>query len=334
MIQRYIILSAIIFLSGMICQSALAQESVQVDSQEIVSVDTQEAVPESDKIFITPLFEYPMAPEDLPDLTAKSGWLMDHFWDNLVIKKGESVDQNALNDAFQVYAAAAVYAPRDKVIKSINKLIKSVKGSPVMTLQMAKGAEEAFYGPRAVVWSDEVYMPFVEAVMAEKNISETRKLKYQNQLEIMKRNAIGKKFPELRLTLRDGKHHVYKPSADFTIVEIGDPGCDDCRFAKMKMEMASDLMEMVADKELEILFLVADAVPEDEPLLLESFRSYPEDWKAGISYGADEVLDMRQTPTFYILGSKGEILAKNLDVNTAVDRIRALKEAKVSKSKK
>lgn len=286
------------------------------------------------KIYITPLFEYPVAPDDIPDLQSKSGWLMDHFWEGLEIKPNQSVDQNALNDAFQVYAAAAVYAPRDKVIASINNLLKSAKGNQGMILQLAKGAEEAFYGPRAVVWSDEVYIPFLKAVMQEKAISETRKLKYQNQLNLLKCNALGQKFPELRLTLRDGKHHVFKPEADLTIVEIGDPGCDDCQFAKMKMGMASDLMEMVENKELEILFLVADAVPEDEPELLEAFRNYPENWITGISYGADDKLDLRSTPSFYILGKKGEILAKNLDVNSAVDRVRTLKSASDVKKKK
>ena len=289
------------------------------------------------QVLIAPLFEYPVAPDNIEGLQDKSDWLMDHFWDTMDFKSTSSVDQNALNDAFKVYATAATYASKDKVIGSVNSMLKSLKGNPVLMLQFAKGAEESFYGPRADIWSDEIFIPFIDGVLAEKGISDSRKAKYAAIKENLQRNALGKKFPKLRLTLRDGRHKEFQPSAAYTLVEIGNPDCDDCKFAKMKLEMASDLVDMIDSKDLEMLFLVADAVPEDEKEILAAFKEYPENWLTGISYGADDLLDIRMTPTFYILGRKGEVIAKNLDISLAVDRLRALKAAddlKNSKKKK
>ncbi|MDE6271709.1 MAG: DUF5106 domain-containing protein [Muribaculaceae bacterium] len=286
--------------------------------------DKEEIGVEDSRLVITPLFEYPVAPEEMTDLQAKTGWLMDHFWDSMDFSTKQSVDQNALNDAFQVYGAAAIHAPKSKVLKSVNSLVKSIKGNPVLLLQFAKGAEEAFYGPRAVGWSDEIYMPFVEAVVADKSISDSRKIRYKAILDNMKRNAIGVKFPKLRLTLRNGRHQDFTPENEYTLIEVGNPDCDDCKFAKMKLDMASDIREMIADKKIGMVFLVADAVPEEEAEILSHFQSYPQDWLTGISYGADDLLDLRATPSFYVLGKKGEILAKNLDVDAAVETIRSL----------
>lgn len=57
-----------------------------------------------DVITIEPLFEYPTAPEELPTINEKSDYLVEHFWDRMDFKSKSTVDQNALNDAFRVYA--------------------------------------------------------------------------------------------------------------------------------------------------------------------------------------------------------------------------------------
>lgn len=276
-------------------------------------------------IVIESLFEYPTAPEELTLLREKSDWLMDHFWDNMNFTSNATVDQNALNDAFGIYTSAMMHASRDKALASVNALVGKTKHSPALTLQMAKAAEECMYGPRAVMWCDETYIPFLKAVAGAKNIPESRKAKYASQLSVLQKNAVGQKFPKLHLTLPNRRRAEFTPKAEITIVEIGNPDCDDCRFAKMKLEMASDLQQLLADGKLQIAFIVADAVPEDQSEILEMLSAYPETWTTGISYGADDLLDLRQTPTFYVLGKKGEILAKNLDVSAAVEKVREVR---------
>lgn len=282
----------------------------------------------SEPIYIAPLFEYPVAPDDLPDLQSRSDYLMTHFWDSLDFRTPRPVDQNALNDAFRAYMGPAPYASRAAVLASVEEVVKNLKGNSALTLQFAKAAEENLYGRRASFWSDEVYIPFLRAALADKKIPEVRKLRYSEQLKIIQSNAIGKKFPKLRMTLRDGRHHDFTAKAPYTIVEFGNPDCEDCQFAKMKLEMASDLSDWVAAKEVEVVFIVPDAVPEDQASILELFKDYPEAWTVGISYGADDIFDLRATPDFYVLSRNGRIEGKNLDASGALERLRTLKEAK------
>lgn len=320
--KNQILISGILW-SAFYCIPVLAKasESCALSVDSISQYSGSEIVSDS-KIYISPLFEYPVAPEDLPDLQSKSDWLMEHFWDDMDFQSREVVNQLALNDAFRVYAVAMSYASPRKAMASIESLIKSMKGNPAKIIQMTKAAEETLYGQRAEFWSDDIYMPFLKAVLAEKKISDVRRQRYAMQYEMLKNNAIGAKMPMMRLTLRDGRHKDYSPSAPFALIEFGNPDCDDCRFARTKLSMAADLQDMVNDGELEIAFIVADAVPEEQPEILEYLKEYPAEWITGISYGADDRLDLRLTPSFYILGRKGEIIAKNLSVNEAVDRLR------------
>ena len=278
----------------------------------------------AEPIYIEPLFEYPVAPEELPDLQSKTDYLMEHFWDAMDFSKDTPVDQNALNDAFGVYAQSMPYASKDAVMKSITTLLKRYHGNSTLTLQFAKAAEEALYGNRAYFWSDEVYLPFLKEIVGNKKIPELRKARYAAQLELVKRNSIGAKFPRLRITCRDGRQKDYRPECEYTIVEFGNPGCEDCRFSKTKLSMASDLQELVEEGKLEILFLVADAVPEEQEEILRQFAGYPASWQTAISYGADDIFDIRRTPSFFVLGKDGKIIAKNLDVTDAVECVRGL----------
>ncbi len=274
------------------------------------------------QIVIEPLFEYPTAPEEMTDLQMRSDYLMEHFWDAMDFKRREPVDQNALNDAFSVYATAMPYSSMKSVNASIDRLVKSLKGNPLLLLQFTKAAEESLYGPRAGLWSDDAYLPFLKALVAYKSLPDSRKQRYAMQLDLLKRNAIGAKFPAMRLTLRNARHADFKPDTELTIVEFGNPDCDDCRFAKTKLDVATDLAEKIDEGKLKIMFVVADAVPDDQNEILQQFASMPESWVPGICYGGDDIYDIRMTPSFYILDRNGKILAKNLDVARAVEYAR------------
>lgn len=281
----------------------------------------------NEPIYVEPLFEYPVAPEEIDGLMEKSDYLMQHFWDKMDFSKNESVDQNALNDAFHLYASTMTFASRDAVLASVNDLVKKIKPNSTLTVQFVKAAEDSFYGPRAEMWSDEVYIPFLKTITANKKVSETRRARYAAQLSLLERMSPNARFPKIRMTLRDGRHKDFEPEKNrYTLVEFGNPDCDDCRFAKTKLTMATDLEDMLQAGELDIVFIVADAVPEDQTAILEQFKSYPDNWIAGISYGADDVFDLRTTPSFYLLDKKGRIAGKNLDVMDAVKNLRNMIE--------
>lgn len=274
------------------------------------------------EIIVEPLFEYPVAPEELENLSDRCNYLMANFWSPMNFATTGTVDQNALNDAFRVYVSAMPYSSRSEVMKSVNALIKQLKGNPVLTIQFAKAAEESLYGVRAGLWSDEVYIPFLKAVTSEKGVSEIRKERYAEQLRKLQTTAPGKKAPGFRYRNSSGRYADFKPEAQYTLIEFGDPDCDDCRFSRMKLEMAPDVADMIEDISLQIFFIMPDVAPDEEAEALESLKSYPSSWISAIGYGVDDLYDLRTVPSFYLLGSKGEIIVKNRDVSGTLDVLR------------
>ncbi len=274
------------------------------------------------QIIVEPIFEYPTPPEDIENLNDRSSWLVTHFWDNMDLSADSTVDQNALNHAFFIYTSAMQFADRDSALKSVDDLLKRIKGKPALTMQMVKAAEETLYGPRADIWSDEVYLPFLKAIVAENNVSQIRKERYARQLNLLQNTQPGKKAPAFRYRLANGHYKDFKADKPFTIIEFGDPECDDCAFAKLKLEMAADIQDLIEDKKLQILFIVPDVPVDEEEEMIADLKDYPSAWTAGIGYGIEDAYDIRQTPSFYLLNSKGEIIIKNQDVMNTVDTLR------------
>lgn len=273
--------------------------------------DSTEAAP--GVITIAPLFDYPSAPEEVQGLDGKSEWLMEHFWDSMDFKK-KSVDQNALNHAFGVYIVPMRFASRESTDKSVEKLLKNLKKNPTLQYQFTRAAEDNLYGPRAEVWIDDVYVKFLRGAIANKKIEKTRKLRWESQLKQLEACRPGEVMPSFPLTARSGQEGVFYPGNHVTVIEFGEPGCDDCRMARLKMESNVALQQKVRSGEAAIYFLVTD--PEGSWVL--DTIDYPKSWTVAAAPTAEDDLDLRRTPCFYVLDREGRIAGKNLDADRAV----------------
>lgn len=269
-------------------------------------------------IYIAPLFDYPSAPADIDGLDKKSDWLMEHFWDGLDTDSKSAVDQAALEHAFGVYVTPMRWASRDVALASVDRLLKRLRKNPSLLLQMTMAAEESLYGPRATMWIDEVYERFLRAAVTCKKIPQSRKTRFEYQLGKLERSAIGAEAPAFEFHMRDGKKGVFYPENAYTIIEFGDPGCDDCRMARLAMEADAGLTELLRNGRVGVYFISGEG-GEDWS---NAVAGYPQTWTVGVSEDIDELLDLRLTPSFYVIGPDKRIMLKNVGVREATDAVK------------
>lgn len=271
---------------------------------------------ESELIVVRPLFEYPSAPEELKDLTARTNWLMENFWKKMDFQQKAVVDQNALNDAFSVYTSAMQYADKNVTLKSVDDLIKQLKKNPALLLQFTKAAEENLYGPRASVWIDEVYLKFLKATSDCKKLPKARRIRYADQLRRISNSLQGEKLMSIKLTGRDGKKTVWAPSAPINIIEFGSPECDACRNAKNLIETNLRFRDAMDEGKVSMSFVVVEEDPDGELMLLTN--SYPSNWTIGYNPDIIDDIDLRDSPAIYVVDAEGKIIAKNITVSEAI----------------
>lgn len=268
-----------------------------------------------DIIQIEPLFEYPSAPETLTTLTDKSNYLVEHFWDLMDFKSNTTVDQNALIDAMKVYSVPLRWADLSKAEMATDKLIEKISKNPTLLTQFTKAAEEVLYGPRAEYWIDVVYMKFLDAYLKNKKIPETRKTKYQKQLNTLRNTLVGQIAPTFEFTGKSNKSERYMPMSTPTLIILGDPTLPDWRLIRLKMETSVPLRQVVDQGKLNIIYLVPFTMDNWE----NEVSNYPTNWIVGTAPKIDEILDLRVNPSVYYIGGDGKIVMKNVPIENAIN---------------
>lgn len=273
-----------------------------------------DAAQQQEMLTVKALFEYPMAPEEMEGIGPKSDWLMENFWNAMDFKK-TSVDQTALNHAFEVYATPMRWALKENVEKSVDKLIASVQKNPTLMFQFTKAAENALYGPQADMWIDDVYVKFLQALLKTKKIPDSRKEKYKKQLKKLEASKVGTPLPSFQYVARDGSKTKFRPVAVSTIIIFANPADNNTRRLKIQLDLSKELNSILDEGKANFLYLT---LGEGNEAWQKEVADYPEKWSVGAFPDGAAMLDLRVSPSFYIIGADGLVKAKNISPDEAI----------------
>lgn len=265
-------------------------------------------------MYIEPLFEYPIAPEEISEFTEKCNWLVENFWNPLDLKAKETVDQAKLNHAFKVYATPLQYADKERVTAAVDRLMKNMQKNPMILYQFTKAAEENIYGPRAEVWIDELYVRILRAALANKKFPKSKRARYELQLKQLEGTLVGNTPARFDFVRPNGDPAQFFPMSTPTIIIFGDPDCNDCRMGKLRMQANVAFSKAVTDGKINVLFIIPDA---DEGWQAK-VSDFPKNWSVGASDIVADIYDIREIPEVYVIGPDGKVANKHISVMNAM----------------
>lgn len=263
------------------------------------------------------LFEYPQIPESLQTLTERSNYFIENFWKRANMKSAFS-NIGKLNEAFLMYTNLMPHAEAEVVHRSIDNLIKEVSKNPQNLVTLAEIAEGALYADTARVICDECYLPFAQAVASNSKINKAIRSRYEYQARALEHSQVGMVLDNLGWITPDGtKGNIAQlPPKAYVLIFVNDPDCDECRLARTRLQADYNL-NMLIDKGLLNVVSLYPGDPTEE--WKSGVSDYNKRWIVGATPDIDEILDLRQTPTFYYLNGKHEILSKTLNVDGLLD---------------
>jgi len=268
-------------------------------------------------VVLPPLFEYPTAPEDLPDLESKSNYIITNFWRSFDFNQKNTVGQAQLNHAFKVFATPMQWATPSIVYATVDDLLKKLKKNPSLLYQFTAAAEDNLYGHRAEMWIDDIYLRFVDELLKNKKVKQIHKVRFEAQKATLVNSLRGKKLGKIEFTTPTGEKKTFEPASELTILELGSPTCADCRMAKLKFDTDSDIERLMKEGRLNICFIIPDGASEEN--WEEMLADYPENWTVGAGEDLDLHFDTRLVPSIYLIDKDGIILNKNVTPDEAVN---------------
>jgi len=270
-----------------------------------------------------PYFPYPIVPDSVATFQGRCNYLADHFWDFCEMSKAFSAKQKMAQE-MKVYLSVVANAEPEIAVKGVNALMKKLEKQPKDQVFMASVAESQLYGDTAELWIDALYLPFAEAVAANKRVSKAEKARFAQQAEVLRNSMVGSPVPSLPYTTRDGAEgNLRNDSADVVIMFFNDPDCSDCNLDRIRLDADISMTELVKEGKVKV---VAITPAEPDEVWRKAVEDYPADWTVVAAPDADLTIDLRAgTPDFYILGRHGVIRYKHLNIDQVLDVARQLK---------
>lgn len=274
-------------------------------------------VSQNERIVLEALFELPIVPEEITDIMQRSNYFVEHFWDPMDFKQS-AVGQLQLNHAFSEYVVGLRLCEKMVAMKSVNKLISKLNKNVTLLYQFSRAAEENLYSENAEVWIDDVYLKFLEAVVKNKKIKETRKARFISQYESLRNSIVGSKAPKFNFIDRNGSATLFSAEAKPSIIIFGSPDCIDCMMTKVRLNTNDKIIQMAKDNEIKIYFIIPEGGEDNWQNMV---ADYPHYWTVGASEDVSDIYDIRLSPTIYLLDSERKIELKNVPIETVISAI-------------
>ena len=254
-----------------------------------------------------------LAPATLTD-EQKKEYMREHYWDKFDFSDTlliERLDSSKMLTAFAVYAVG--YVPDTLAYKYMPRLMKRASTSKRMYNYFLWLAQTVLYDPNSPLRSDERYIPVLESAVQSEWLDEYERLPYEYDLEIARKNRVGRLANDFVYTLASGEtRSMHSIKADYTLIFISNPGCPMCRDVKEQIISSPMLQELIERKELRVLVLYPDA---DLEAWREHLSDYPSSWinayDAEQRIDKERLYDLKAIPSLYLLDSQKRVMAKD-----------------------
>lgn len=257
-------------------------------------------------------FPYPLVPDSIQTLDGRSNFLITHFWDFCDLKKGFS-SRAKMAGAFKDYLSFMPYANARVVHKSIAKFLKDIEKQPDDMVFIAHTAEQLVHSDTAQIFSDELYLPFAQAVVNNKRVKKEDKEYFAPQVKVLTATMLQSRMPDISYTDRNGNSAFFSPdSTQVLLLFFTEPGNSDALLAKARLNADSKATTYIKEGLMKVV-AIAKTEPGEE--WLNFAKTLPEEWIVGANPKIDSEYDIRFIPSFYVVDGNGNILLKNANIS-------------------
>lgn len=261
-------------------------------------------------------FPYPVPPESLESLSDRTSYLVHHFWDQCNLKSAIQ-RRDKFKGAFIDYVSFMPYAEATVVHESVESLINKFKNSPEQLLTLAEIAEECLYNDDAEFISDEVFLPFAQAVANNKKLKPAQKARFAYEASVLSQSQVGSKVFDLQFTRPDGtRSRLSEIGQGYVLIFFNDPECEDCAIARVRLSADHNVNKLIDDGRLKIVCIYPGEATDE---WRQAVANYNDKWIVGAAADADDHFDMRNPPVFYYLNPSHTIMSKTLQIDNLLE---------------
>ncbi len=274
------------------------------------------AVSADDGVASGRFFPYPTVPDRITTLHERCNYLITHFWDRCNFKNAFS-SYPKMNAAVGDFLSFMPYATADTAHMAIDELIAKVKKNPKHTLALANMAKGYLMSDTAEYVSEELYLPFAQAVADNKKIPAADREPFAREARIIANTQIGARVSDMTLEHPDGTTSTLSAhSAPMMLLVFTLDTDNGSNMARLRLSADYALNKMIADQRLHIINIHTAA---DNDKWQSWAAGAPENWVTVRCDEAKELYDLSVLPEIVYINRKFKVLGKNFSVDDIIN---------------
>ncbi|MEI6679343.1 MAG: redoxin domain-containing protein [Mariniphaga sp.] len=248
-------------------------------------------------------------------------FMVAHYWDNFNFSQIGMIRSPLIDSRLDNYFKNTLLLLPDSFLRPTIALIEKAKVNEEMfhyiSLHRLNDALTS-----EVMGMDKMFVTIAERYFINGKgawLDSAAQSKIKEKLRVTKPNLIGNLAPELKLPDSEGMYFSLRQmNAKYTVLLFWEPNCSHCK--KTVPLLYKDLYLPFKDKGVDIYAVCTQNKKEDWLKAISEYKIYDwtNVWDPSVTSNFHSLYDVFSTPVIYILDPTKHIIAKRLDVESAV----------------
>lgn len=262
------------------------------------------------------LVDVPVPPAEIERLDERCNYIVDNFWKRLNFK-GAFSSQDRMEATLARFFSVIPYATSDTVYMALDRLIGGVeKADAKNLLTLARMAERLCGSDTAAYASEELMVPFAQAVANSKKIKGPEKEYYAAMARRMSNSRRGVAPADFSFTTPgNGTGALSDITAPTVLLFFYNPDDFNSRMARTRLGNDFVVKTLTDHNLLKVVALYSG--PADSAWEKDA-ESIPAGWVVGAAPGIDELFSIKELPQLYFLDENRIITDKDFSVDAAI----------------
>jgi hypothetical protein len=258
-------------------------------------------------------------------------FMKDHYWDNFNFAQPGLIRSPLIDSRLDNYFKNNILQIPDSFLRPTIALIEKAKVNEEMYRYIS------LHRLNDGITSEVMGMDKMFVVIAEKYFLNSKGewldtaalAKVKEKVRVTKPNLIGNLAPELKLPDSEGMYYSLRQmNSKYTILLFWEPNCSHCK--KTVPQLYKDLYLPLKDKGVDVYAVVTQNKKDEWLKAISEYKlfDWTNVWDPSVTSNFRYLYDVFSTPVIYILDPTKHIIAKRLDVESAVKFLNHLLEKK------
>jgi len=258
-------------------------------------------------------------------------FMVAHYWDNFNFAQPGLIRSPLIDSRLDNYFKNTLLQIPDSFLRPTFTLIEKAKVNEEMYRYISLNRlNDAITSE--VMGMDKMFVAIAEKYFLNGMgawLDSTALAKVKEKVRVTKPNLIGNLAPELKLPDSEGNYFSLRQmNSKYTILFFWEPNCSHCK--KTVPQLYKDLYLPLKDKGVDIYAVCTQNKKEEWLKAISEYKIYDwtNVWDPSVTSNFHSLYDIYSTPVIYILDPTKHIIAKRLDVESAVKYLNHLLERK------